>query len=190
MLFNGNWCFNFRISVTAARFPSAVGAAASVRIPDDVAPERSLIRWHCRFYNDASPTDFAAPVAGAPVSGRLIQPEQAVAIIHHGLAGAGQVLLGDFINMAAPAHDQPGEIQLAQMLGGVVVAAAGYLGQFGNGARLAATQFLEHLPAVAMPQAGHDPVNVRAGDGGGGWGCFKGWIHANQRISAETGCKP
>ena len=39
---------------------SPVGAASSVRTPDDVAPERSLILWRCRFYNDASPTDFGA----------------------------------------------------------------------------------------------------------------------------------
>jgi hypothetical protein len=41
-----------------------------------------------------------------------------------------------------------------------------------------------------MPQAGHDPVNVRADNGGGSLGCFKGGIHENQRILLENGCKP
>src|ERR1017187_6414214 len=36
------------------------GGASSLRIPGDAAPERSLVRLRCRFYNDASPTDFAA----------------------------------------------------------------------------------------------------------------------------------
>ena len=81
--------------------------------------------------------------ASPSVLSHRIQPEEAVAVIHHGLAGTGQVLLGDFVNMSASARDQSGEIQLAQMLGRVVVAAAGHLGQFGNGARLAAAQFLD-----------------------------------------------
>lgn len=130
------------------------------------------------------------PIAGALVSARRIQPEQAVAVIHDGLAGQGQVLLGDFVNMSAPAHDQAGAHEFGQMFGRVVVAGAGHFGQFGNRARLADAQFLEHLPAVAMSQAGHEPVNVRADDGGDGLGCFKGWIHEIQRISLETGCKP
>ena len=38
----------------------SVGAASSLRIPDDVAPERSFIHLRCRCYNDSSLTDFAA----------------------------------------------------------------------------------------------------------------------------------
>jgi len=41
-------------------FPAPSGAASSLRIPGDVAPERSQVHLCCRIYKYSSPTDFAA----------------------------------------------------------------------------------------------------------------------------------
>ena len=82
-------------------------------------------------------------------------------VIQDRLAGRGQILPGDLVNPPAPALHKTAVEQLGQMLGGVVVAATGHRGQFGNRPRLAAGQFLEHLPAAPVPQRGDQPVNVR-----------------------------
>jgi len=103
-----------------------------------------------------------------------------VAEVHDGLAGGGQILLGHFINPPAPAQDQSGAVELSEMFGGVVVAAAGDLGQFGNGARFAGAQFLEHLPTVPVAQCGDEPVNVRALGRSGGWRGFDGRVHGKK----------
>ena len=91
-------------------------------------------------------------------------------VIQDRLAGRWKILLWDLVNPPAPALDKSAVEQLGQMLGRVVVAATGHLGQFGNRPRLAAGQFLEHLPAAPVPQRGNEPVNVRQrGDGGIFW---------------------
>jgi len=72
-------------------------------------------------------------------------------VIQDRLAGRWNILLGDLVDPPAPALDEAAVEQLGQMLGGVVVAATGHLGQFGNRARFATGQFLEHLPAAALP---------------------------------------
>lgn len=81
-------------------------------------------------------------------------------VIQDRLAGRWNILLRNLVNPPAPALHEAAVEQLGQMLGRVVVAATGHLGQFGNSARLAAGQFLEHLPAAPVPQRGDHPVNV------------------------------
>ena len=81
-------------------------------------------------------------------------------VIQDRLAGLWNILLRDLVNPPAPALDESAVEQLGQMLGRVVIAATGHLGQFSNRARLAAGQFLEHLPAAPVPQRGNQPVYV------------------------------
>ena len=92
-------------------------------------------------------------------------------VIQDRLAGHGNILLRNLVNPPAPALHETAVEQLGQMLGRVGVAATGHLGQFGNRARLATGQFLEHLPAAPLPQRGYQPVNVgQWGYGGIFWG--------------------
>lgn len=72
-------------------------------------------------------------------------------VIQDRLAGRWNILLRDLVDPPAPALHETAVEQLGQMLGRVVVAATGYLGQFGNGAWFATGQFLEHLPAAPVP---------------------------------------
>jgi hypothetical protein len=103
-----------------------------------------------------------------------------MAEIHDGLAGRGQILPGHFINPSASAHDYASAKQLGEMFGGVVVAASGDLGQFGNGAWFAGAQFPEHLPARAVAKRGDQPFYVGQGCYNGAFWCLNRRIHANQ----------
>ena len=103
-------------------------------------------------------------------------------VIQDRLAGRGQILLGDLVNPPAPALDETAVEQLGQMLGRVVVAATSHLGQFGNRARLATGQFLEHFPSPPVRQRFDQPVNVWQGRNSGIFWGFQGWIHEKQRI--------
>jgi len=88
-------------------------------------------------------------------------------VIQDRLAGRWKILLWDLVNPPTPALHEAAVEQSGQMLGRVVVAATGHLGQFGNRARFATGQFLEHLPSPPVRQRFDHPVNVCQGRYGG-----------------------
>jgi len=126
----------------------------------------------------------AAVIGASPsVLSHRIQPEEAVAVIHHELAGRGEILFRDLIEPPASTYHQSGFEQSGQMLGGVVVAGAGDFGHLVNGARFATAQFLEHLPPLGMSEGGGQSLQFQHGECYGGFGGFsgcRGGIHGNQ----------
>ena len=103
---------------------------------------------------------------------RRIQPEQAMAEIHDGLAGRWQVLFGYVVKIPILLLKQPGITHQFQMLRRVVVAATGRGGDFTDGPRFARAQFLEDFPAPLVADCNDRSLEVRHGCSGGGLWCF------------------
>jgi len=113
-------------------------------------------------------------------SPRRVQAQPAMTVIHHGLAGRGKIRLGNVVKPSAPLHHEAGLAQAAEVATGIRVSAAGDGGEFGDGPRLAAGQFAEHLPARGVAEAADQRREVGQRRRNGGSGGFGGGIHENK----------
>lgn len=106
-----------------------------------------------------------------------MQPQQAVAEVHDGFAGRGQVVRRYLVEPAPALHDCAGPAQHGEVFGGGIAGAAGGDGQFADHARLAGAQGEEDFPAGVVAERGGEELWVNRRHGRRGIGVRNGRIH-------------
>ena len=84
-----------------------------------------------------------------------------MAEIHHRFARHREMMFLNLIKTPAPLHHQPRLAQYDEMFHGTLVTATTGNRQFRNAARLARSQFPEHLPASHMADGVGQPFQIR-----------------------------
>lgn len=110
-----------------------------------------------------------------------------MAKIHDGLAGRGQMMFLNLVELAAPPHHQARRVQHGQMFDGALVTATSRRRKFGHGARFAAGEFLEHQPTRDAANGTGQPRQVRQRRGQGRIGNFSGITHKYGFFSQKQG---